>query len=71
MGDRRETSPYGITFKDPVEWRSLCKKTYKPDELQKFKHAVENNYFFEMLIEDLPMWVRDFNQKSPIALLPF
>lgn len=57
VGDRRESSPYDISFLDSVDWRMLCKKTLQPDDLRKFKDAIHNNYFFEMFVEDLPMWV--------------
>lgn len=56
VGDRRETSPYEITFGDSVDWRLLCKTTLGTEELEKLKMAIHNNYFFEMFIEDLPMW---------------
>lgn len=56
VGDRRETSPYEITFLDSVDWRLLCKTTLGKEELQAFKDAIHNNYFFEMFVEDLPMW---------------
>lgn len=56
VGDRRETSPYEITFQDDVEWRLLCKQTLNKEDLIKFKDAIHDNYFFEMFVEDLPMW---------------
>jgi len=56
VGDRRETSPYEITFLDSVDWRLLCQTTLDQPELEKFKDAIHNNYFFEMFVEDLPMW---------------
>ena len=56
VGDRRETSPYDITFLDSVDWRELCQITVEPADLKKFKDAIHNNYFFEMFVEDLPMW---------------
>jgi len=56
VGDRRETSPYELSFKDDVEWRLLCKVTFERPELMKLKHSIHNNYFFEMFVEDLPMW---------------
>lgn len=56
VGDRRETAPYEITFLDSVDWRLLCKKVLTKQELTAFKEAVHNNYFFEMFVEDLPMW---------------
>jgi hypothetical protein len=56
VGDRRETSPYEITFLDTVDWRLLCQKKLEPSDLIKFKEAIHNNYFFELFVEDLPMW---------------
>eukprot|EP00537_Pseudo-nitzschia_pungens_P004756 CAMPEP_0172376938 /NCGR_PEP_ID=MMETSP1060-20121228/68644_1 /TAXON_ID=37318 /ORGANISM="Pseudo-nitzschia pungens, Strain cf. cingulata" /LENGTH=627 /DNA_ID=CAMNT_0013104603 /DNA_START=45 /DNA_END=1928 /DNA_ORIENTATION=+ len=55
-GDRRESSPYEISFDDSVEWRMLCKKHMLPQDIEKLKDAIHNNYFFEMFVEDLPMW---------------
>ncbi|KAL7493347.1 hypothetical protein ACHAWT_003632 [Skeletonema menzelii] len=55
-GDRRETSPYELSFQDDIEWRLLCKTTLDKRDLIKLKEAIHNNYFFEMFIEDLPMW---------------
>ena len=56
VGDRRESSPYEISFGDSVDWRLLCKEELDTDDLEKFKDAIHNNYFFEMFVEDLPMW---------------
>jgi Endomembrane protein 70 len=56
VGDRRETSPYEVSFGDNVEWRLLCNKELAPVELRKFKDAIHNDYFFEMFVEDLPLW---------------
>ena len=39
-----------------MDWRLLCKVTLDKDELTKFKEAIHNSYFFEMFVEDLPMW---------------
>lgn len=67
VGDRRETSPYDISFLDSVDWRMLCKTSLKPADLRRLVDAVRNNYFFEMFVEDLPMWVRSgsFRVLSP------
>jgi hypothetical protein len=56
VGDRRETSPYEVSFNDNFEWRLLCKKLLLPQDIVKFKEAIHNNYYFEMFVEDLPMW---------------
>jgi len=55
-GNRKETSPYELTFKDNVHWRLLCEEELSPESLQQFKDAIHNNYFFEMFVDDLPMW---------------
>jgi len=69
-GDRRETSPYEVSFMDEIEWRLLCKTTLGTKELTKFKEAIHNNYFFEMFLEDLPMWgyIGDFEMKMPFLV---
>jgi len=56
VGDRRETSPYELTFMDNVHWRLLCNQHLTPDQVNQLKEAIHNNWFFEMFIEDLPMW---------------
>lgn len=66
MGDRRETSPYDISFLDAVDWRMLCKTELSAPDLARFKEAIHNNYFFEMFVEDLPMWgyIGDFSDED-------
>jgi len=56
VGDRKVVSPYEITFLDNVPWRLLCEQSFSQVELRMFTHAIENDYYFEMFIEDLPMW---------------
>jgi len=56
VGDRRESTPYELTFGDDVEWRLLCSTRLSADDLQVFRDAIHNTYFFEMFLEDLPMW---------------
>lgn len=55
-GDHKETSPYEITFKDEIKWRPLCEKTLSIEEVHEFKEVINNDWFFEMYVEDLPMW---------------
>jgi hypothetical protein len=56
VGDRKVISPYEVTFLDNVPWRLLCEQSFSRHELQTFTKAIENDYYFEMFIEDLPMW---------------
>jgi len=67
-GDRRETSPYELSYQDDVEWRLLCKTTLDKRDLEKLKEAIHNNYFFEMFVEDLPVWgyIGDFEDEDAL-----
>lgn len=55
-GHRLQTSPYEVTFMDDVKWRPLCEKNLIASEVKQFKDAIHNDWFFEMFVEDLPMW---------------
>lgn len=55
-GSRKTATPYDLTFLDPVPWRSLCEEYLDANDLKEFKDAVEGDYFFEMFLDDLPMW---------------
>ena len=49
-------TPYELTFLDPVPWRSLCEEYLEAEDLKELKAAIEDDYFFEMFFDDLPMW---------------
>jgi len=68
VGDRRESSPYEINFYDNVDWRQLCKVNLQPEDIKKYQTAIENSYYFEMYVEDLPLWgyVGDVKEIDPI-----
>mmetsp|Transcript_25519 Transcript_25519/g.56469 ORF Transcript_25519/g.56469 Transcript_25519/m.56469 type:complete len:595 (-) Transcript_25519:205-1989(-) len=55
-GSHKVNTPYDLTFLDPVPWRSLCEEYLSTVELKQFKDAVEDDFFFEMLIDGLPVW---------------
>ena len=55
-GSRKVATPYELTFLDPVPWRSLCEEFLDASDVKEFKNAIESDYFFEMFIDDLPMW---------------
>ena len=62
-GDRRIHTPYKITFGDNVDWASLCTKTISASEVDLFRRSVEEDFFFELIIDGLPIWgyVGDFH----------
>lgn len=55
-GSRKVATPYELTFLDPIPWRSLCEEYLDANDIKEFKSAIESDYFFEMFIDDLPMW---------------
>lgn len=56
VGDRKVTSPYQVSFLDNVQWFLLCEKTLDQSDVKSFADAIEDDYYFEMFVEDLPMW---------------
>ena len=62
-GDRKTTSNYDVTFRDDVQWRVLCSRTLDSNDIALFRKAVEEEYYFEMYMDGLPMWgfVGDFH----------
>lgn len=39
-----------------VQWAELCQRTLHKEDLEKFQRAVDEEYYFEMLLDGLPMW---------------
>ena len=62
-------TPYELTFLDPVPWRSLCEEYLDAEDIKEFKDAIEADYFFEMLIDELVcMYVYGIISSSESAL---
>lgn len=54
-GDRMAVAMYDIKFKDSVKGASLCTQNLNEVDVQKLRHAIEELYFFEFLLDDLPV----------------
>ena len=39
-----------------VEMVELCKRQFKESEYAQLQHAIEDDYYFEFVIDRLPMW---------------
>lgn len=61
-GDKKLKTQYEINFRDNVDWRVLCQKTLSSAQVDTFRKAVEEEYYFEMHLDELPIWgyVGDF-----------
>merc|ERR1719424_877794 len=55
-GDRMTSTPYDVPFRVDKENEVLCRKTLSSKELKKFRKAVEEDYYFQMYYDDLPIW---------------
>ncbi|GJP83701.1 hypothetical protein CLOP_g13826 [Closterium sp. NIES-67] len=55
-GDRMVQAPYELNFRVDHERTTLCKRTLAVKDVQKFRDAVMNDYYFQMYYDDLPIW---------------
>ncbi|CAM9230737.1 unnamed protein product [Phaeothamnion confervicola] len=56
-GDRKvEATLYDVNFGVDVVWGRVCKRTLQPAELHAFVDAIEDKFYFEMYVDDLPVW---------------
>ncbi|KAH0749290.1 hypothetical protein KY290_028522 [Solanum tuberosum] len=45
-----------IKFKRDVEKRSICELKLDSSKITRFKYAIDNSYWFEFFMDDLPIW---------------
>ena len=50
------STPYDVPFRVDKENESLCVKTLTARDLKRFRKAVEEDYYFQMYYDDLPIW---------------
>ena len=50
------STPYDVPFRVDKENESLCVKTLSARDLKRFRKAVEEDYYFQMYYDDLPIW---------------
>jgi len=55
-GDRPTKTLYNIRFREDISWRQLCKLQLTPTQTSKFKQAIVDDYYFEMMLDELPIW---------------
>eukprot|EP00058_Branchiostoma_floridae_P011604 XP_002597092.1 hypothetical protein BRAFLDRAFT_105034 [Branchiostoma floridae] len=54
-GDRMAVSTYDMKFKASVENAELCKLTLNDEDLEQLKEAIEDLYYFEFVLDELPI----------------
>jgi len=55
-GDRMTTTPYDLKFREDQDFTEICTKTLEPNEAERFREAILEDYYFQMFYDDLPIW---------------
>ncbi|KAK9803242.1 hypothetical protein WJX73_008999 [Symbiochloris irregularis] len=55
-GNRLIETPYDLTFRKDHEHTVLCKRTFTAKEVLQLRKAVREDYYFQMVYDDLPFW---------------
>ncbi|KAJ8272904.1 hypothetical protein GJAV_G00094820 [Gymnothorax javanicus] len=55
-GDRMAESLYDIRFRENTDRRTLCQLTLTEAEVEQLREAIEELYYFEFVLDDIPIW---------------
>ncbi|XP_064202875.1 transmembrane 9 superfamily member 1-like [Anguilla rostrata] len=55
-GDRMAESLYDIRFRENTERKTLCQLTLTEAEVEQLREAIEELYYFEFVLDDIPIW---------------
>eukprot|EP00271_Cylindrocystis_brebissonii_P004204 TRINITY_DN157_c0_g4_i1.p1 TRINITY_DN157_c0_g4~~TRINITY_DN157_c0_g4_i1.p1 ORF type:complete len:623 (-),score=109.05 TRINITY_DN157_c0_g4_i1:707-2470(-) len=55
-GDRMVHALHDLSFRADKEKETLCTKTLSVKDVQTFREAVKNDYYFQMFYDNLPIW---------------
>ncbi|UPQ97787.1 nonaspanin [Chloropicon primus] len=55
-GDRLVNTPFKIGFKEDKPDEKLCSQEISAEQHKLLKHAIENDYYFQMFFDHLPLW---------------
>ncbi|KAJ8406985.1 hypothetical protein AAFF_G00292610 [Aldrovandia affinis] len=55
-GDRMAESLYDIRFRVNTERRTLCKLSLSETEVEQLREAIEELFYFEFVLDDIPIW---------------
>ncbi|CAI5791405.1 transmembrane 9 superfamily member 1 [Podarcis lilfordi] len=54
-GDRMAESMYEIRFRENVDKKVLCEMKLTPEQVEHLRQAIEELYYFEFVVDDLPL----------------
>lgn len=55
-GDRKVETAYELPFLNDIEFKEICTADYNKEDLSKLATAIEEDWYYEMFVDDLPMW---------------
>ncbi|WCJ41821.1 Transmembrane 9 superfamily member 5 [Euphorbia peplus] len=55
-GDRLSSSLYNLKFREDKTGVTICNKKLNLDDIMRFRDAILNEFYFQMYIDDLPLW---------------
>ncbi|BDA41200.1 Transmembrane 9 superfamily member 3 [Coccomyxa sp. Obi] len=55
-GNRMIVTPYDLSFRKGSEHTVLCSKVLDKREVDQFRKAIKDDYYFQMFYDDLPIW---------------
>ena len=55
-GDRMMKTLFELPFAKSFTGKKLCSYTLKPQDIETMQHAIDNDYYFEFIYDDLPLW---------------
>eukprot|EP00798_Chlamydomonas_sp_ICE-L_P025675 gene25675-11342_t len=55
-GDRLVSTPYLVKFRTDLDNKMLCDKKLSTADLKQLRDAVNQDYYFQMYFDDLPVW---------------
>jgi len=69
-GDHKVRTKYELSFRADVSWRRLCHKVLTKNDIARLQTAVNEEYFFEFLVDGLPVWgyVGDSDKETDLIL---
>ena len=69
-GDHKVRTKYELSFRADVSWRRLCRKVLTKNDIARLQTAVNEEYFFEFLVDGLPVWgyVGDSDKETDLIM---
>jgi hypothetical protein len=68
-GDRLVNTPYDIRFQEDIENRILCKRELNEKDLDRFRRAIQNDYYFQVRLQAVCDACMQSWQGSPCGIL--